>query len=394
MADAVAPEHLELVGGGGDGTGADRVLRGGLRLRRERTAGTAFGDYVAGSNHVLPTGGAAPFQSALSGSHLPAPHGSRILPRRGRGPPRASGRSARARRGLPRPRRIDGAPRVTRSADISRKTNETDIELSLALDGEDRGGRTLDRRRVLRPPAGRPRPPRAPRSRPQGRGRPGDRGRITRSRTRASRSGAGPRRSARRPRRYPPLRPRRRTDGRGARTLHARHLRPAVLPPSKPSFLRSRESPTSMRDLTRGFLPGNRQYGEADAARGDRARGTNAHHMIEAAFKAFASRFARRCRLRPRRDGHPVDEGAPVETEKEGERYRHSRLRDGESALGGQGARARRRRAGADEPPRAGARSRRDRPARCRGDAQGDGQGTNARARHAAARARRGRRPR
>jgi histidinol dehydrogenase len=31
-----------------------------------RGAGTAFGDYVAGSNHVLPTGGAARFQSALS----------------------------------------------------------------------------------------------------------------------------------------------------------------------------------------------------------------------------------------------------------------------------------------------------------------------------------------
>ncbi len=29
-------------------------------------AGTAFGDYVAGTNHVLPTGGAARFQSALS----------------------------------------------------------------------------------------------------------------------------------------------------------------------------------------------------------------------------------------------------------------------------------------------------------------------------------------
>jgi histidinol dehydrogenase len=29
-------------------------------------SGTAFGDYVAGSNHVLPTGGAARFASALS----------------------------------------------------------------------------------------------------------------------------------------------------------------------------------------------------------------------------------------------------------------------------------------------------------------------------------------
>ena len=31
-----------------------------------RDAATAFGDYVAGSNHVLPTGGAARFASALS----------------------------------------------------------------------------------------------------------------------------------------------------------------------------------------------------------------------------------------------------------------------------------------------------------------------------------------
>ena len=31
-----------------------------------RNAATAFGDYVAGSNHVLPTGGAARFSSALS----------------------------------------------------------------------------------------------------------------------------------------------------------------------------------------------------------------------------------------------------------------------------------------------------------------------------------------
>ena len=33
-----------------------------------RDAGTAFGDYVAGSNHVLPTGGAARFASALGPS--------------------------------------------------------------------------------------------------------------------------------------------------------------------------------------------------------------------------------------------------------------------------------------------------------------------------------------
>jgi histidinol dehydrogenase len=31
---------------------------------------TAFGDYVAGSNHVLPTGGAARFASGLSARHF------------------------------------------------------------------------------------------------------------------------------------------------------------------------------------------------------------------------------------------------------------------------------------------------------------------------------------
>jgi histidinol dehydrogenase len=31
---------------------------------------TAFGDYVAGSNHVLPTGGAACFASGLSARHF------------------------------------------------------------------------------------------------------------------------------------------------------------------------------------------------------------------------------------------------------------------------------------------------------------------------------------
>ncbi|MGZ4273567.1 MAG: histidinol dehydrogenase, partial [Solirubrobacteraceae bacterium] len=33
-------------------------------------SGTAFGDYIAGSNHVLPTNGAARFASALSPIHF------------------------------------------------------------------------------------------------------------------------------------------------------------------------------------------------------------------------------------------------------------------------------------------------------------------------------------
>jgi histidinol dehydrogenase len=64
IAEAIAPEHLELVGEEAEAL-ADRVRSAGC-LFVGRDAATAFGDYVAGSNHVLPTGGAARFQSALS----------------------------------------------------------------------------------------------------------------------------------------------------------------------------------------------------------------------------------------------------------------------------------------------------------------------------------------
>jgi histidinol dehydrogenase len=64
VAEQIAPEHLQLVGEEAEAL-ADRVTRAGC-LFVGSGAGTAFGDYVAGSNHVLPTGGAARFQSALS----------------------------------------------------------------------------------------------------------------------------------------------------------------------------------------------------------------------------------------------------------------------------------------------------------------------------------------
>ncbi|MEA2330648.1 MAG: histidinol dehydrogenase [Thermoleophilaceae bacterium] len=63
-AEEIAPEHLQLVGEEAEAL-ADRVTRAGC-VFVGAGAGTAFGDYVAGSNHVLPTGGAARFQSALS----------------------------------------------------------------------------------------------------------------------------------------------------------------------------------------------------------------------------------------------------------------------------------------------------------------------------------------
>ena len=64
LAELLAPEHLELVGERAEAL-APRVRRAGCVFVGAGAA-TAFGDYVAGSNHVLPTGGAARFQSALS----------------------------------------------------------------------------------------------------------------------------------------------------------------------------------------------------------------------------------------------------------------------------------------------------------------------------------------
>jgi len=64
LADETAPEHLALVGP--DAEGLAEAVRAAGCLFVGAGAATAFGDYVAGSNHVLPTGGAARFQSALS----------------------------------------------------------------------------------------------------------------------------------------------------------------------------------------------------------------------------------------------------------------------------------------------------------------------------------------
>jgi histidinol dehydrogenase len=68
LANAFAPEHLQLVGA------AEEALAGKVRaagcVLLGRNGATAFGDYTAGSNHVLPTGGAARFASTLSPRHF------------------------------------------------------------------------------------------------------------------------------------------------------------------------------------------------------------------------------------------------------------------------------------------------------------------------------------
>ncbi len=62
FAEAFAPEHLELIGT--EHLAADVRSAGCVFVGA--SGGTAFGDYVAGSNHSLPTGGTARFASALS----------------------------------------------------------------------------------------------------------------------------------------------------------------------------------------------------------------------------------------------------------------------------------------------------------------------------------------
>ena len=68
FSEALAPEHLQLAGGAAEAL-APRVRRAGCLFVGAET-GTAFGDYVAGSNHTLPTGGAARFASGLSTRHF------------------------------------------------------------------------------------------------------------------------------------------------------------------------------------------------------------------------------------------------------------------------------------------------------------------------------------
>ncbi|MEO8688402.1 MAG: histidinol dehydrogenase [Solirubrobacteraceae bacterium] len=68
FAEALTPEHLQLMGAAAEAL-APRVRRAGC-LFVGNHSGTAFGDYVAGSNHTLPTEGAARFASGLSTRHF------------------------------------------------------------------------------------------------------------------------------------------------------------------------------------------------------------------------------------------------------------------------------------------------------------------------------------
>jgi histidinol dehydrogenase len=68
LANAFAPEHLQLIGEEPEAL-APMARNAGCVLLGPASA-TAFSDYVAGSNHILPTGGVARFASGLSARHF------------------------------------------------------------------------------------------------------------------------------------------------------------------------------------------------------------------------------------------------------------------------------------------------------------------------------------
>jgi histidinol dehydrogenase len=63
IANELAPEHLELMTNDDEGVAA-QIREAGAIFFGPNTP-EAVGDYLAGPNHVLPTGGAARFSSAL-----------------------------------------------------------------------------------------------------------------------------------------------------------------------------------------------------------------------------------------------------------------------------------------------------------------------------------------
>ena len=132
FAEAFAPEHLELVGRRAPRRWPPRVRSRRLRVRRGARARTAFGDYVAGSNHTLPTGGAARFASRAVAAPLPPAHDRGPDRRRRRGAGAAPARRSRGPRASPctrrrwrlRENRTADEPHAPRSA---AQTKETDV---------------------------------------------------------------------------------------------------------------------------------------------------------------------------------------------------------------------------------------------------------------------------
>ena len=228
FAEAFAPEHLELVGPARRAPGA-RACAPPARLRGPRGA-TAFGDYVAGSNHCLPTNGAARFASGLSPrvfrrrvSQVHLDDAVEPLAVAGAALARAEGLPVHAESMEARRAVVENSRRDPRRRHHPHHRGDRHPPRARA---RRHGRRDPDhRRRVLRPHARPARPPRAAGSRRRRARRPRHRLAPHRRGHRA-RARPGAHRGARRPQGDHPLRPRRRPDGRGAGVVRAGHLGP------------------------------------------------------------------------------------------------------------------------------------------------------------------------
>ena len=281
LANAYAPEHLQIATEDAEIQAASVTTAGCVFIGEY--AATAFGDYAAGSNHVLPTGGAGRFQGPLGPSafrrrianvSLPGPAAEALAPAHGR---------ARPGRGIARPRRVGNGEGMTRAAEQSRKTKETEIRVSVDLDGgaarrSPPGSGSSTTCSSCSPATATS----ACGSRPAATSRPAP---TTRSRTSGSSSG----RRSTSPSASAP----------GSAATARRWCRWTSRWPSARSTSRAGRCASTRRDLPATSIAGfdtelAEEFFRAFAASAKLTlhisvrRGTNAHHMIEACFKAFA----------------------------------------------------------------------------------------------------------
>ena len=226
----------------------------------------------------------------------------------------ARGRADRPRRGLrgaraSRWRRASGEnaepPNEHARASIERQTGETDVRLSLALEGTGAGTRETGVG-LPRPHARPARAPRPHRPRRAGQRRPADR-RAPHRRGHRDRARPGARRGARRPRAASSATARRRCRW----TRRARAARSTS--PGGPFTLFEADLPPGStggfeHELTEEFFRALANAAKLTLHLRVEA-GTNAHHMIEAAFKAFARALRQAVAIDPSETGVPSTKG-------------------------------------------------------------------------------------
>ena len=144
FAEALAPEHLQLAGQEAEQL-APACAERRLPVRRQRIrhgVRRLRGRLQPHAAHRR----RCPFRLRIVLPPLPQTHGGGARGRR-RTRARACRRADRARRGVRTPRRLDGDPGesgvpMTRTAEITRATGETDVKLTLGLDGAGAGSRS------------------------------------------------------------------------------------------------------------------------------------------------------------------------------------------------------------------------------------------------------------